>query len=448
MKFDLTKEAVLDNKDRKTYRLLQAMVYFVAVLGALYFSYLILFPSRTFEFDFNNPNSSANSIINPRNEIGSVINDGKISKNKDMYFDATLPGNFSKATISVALNGKSNNIESGVAEIRRTYQAFSYPESGPVGFKNGTLIKSRGSYYLISGGELKKFESMAVINSFGLSPSAFIEVSADELDHNTPGPQITVLGGYPDDTLFKISGNYYIMENNKIKKFVSEKAFLTQYASDQAIEKGEDFLAKYELSENLAGYADGSLISYGDGVYVVSAGFVSPIDNPVTFESLGYNWNSVMPIDADEFSLYQKGKLLNIKAAHPDGTIFSISEDGRYYIIQNKLKHFLPSAKIAHSWMKADPILISAKALEISSSCSAEKNFFGAKTYSCKLSIENLANLPGKDYEIKQSFNQDVEIDSLGVTFKKTISVANLKATLRDMLNRIIIRYAPQDSIQ
>jgi len=334
MGFDLTKEAVLDAKSRRTYRFLQAAIYPAAILGAVYFSYLILFPSRTFEFDFTSPNSSANSIISPRNELGIPITNGKIEKNKNMFFDAALVGNFSKAIVNFTLSNKSDLPESGSVEIRRSYQAFFYPEGEPIEFKD-------------------------------------------------------------------------------------------------------------KLSESPDTFNDGTLISYNNGIYVVSGGFVFPIDNPVTFESMGYNWNNVIPASADEFSMYQKGKLFNIKAVHPDGTIFSVAEDGQYYIIKGGLKHPLLSANTALAWMKNDPIMVSKKGLEISSRCEIKKNIFSARQYSCELPIENLASLTGKDYEFRQNFSQNVAIDSLSVTFKKVVSVANFKTTLREMLIRIILRYAP-----
>ncbi len=448
MKFDFTHEAILDKKDRKTYHLLQTIVYFGAFLGTLYFSYLILFPSRTFEFDFTNPNSSANSIISPRNELGIPLSNGKIAENKNLYFDTALVGNFSQAVISFTLSRNSAAAESGAAEVRRSYQAFFYPEGEPVGFKDGTLIKNNGNYYLISVGQLRKFENINAVSAFGFPPGAFVAADTEEMSYNPPGREIKSTENYPDGLLFKINDDYHILADQKLKKFISAAVFLTQYSSGQTINKSADFLAKYELAGDPVGFSDGSLISYGDGVYIISGKNFFPIDNPVTFEALGYDWNSVIPASADELSLYQRGKLTNIKGVHPDGTIFSVAEDNRYYIIQDGLKHLLPSSNIAVSWGKNNPIIVSKKELEISSRCAIRKKILAAQTYVCELPIENLANFFGKDYEFKQNFSQAGEIDSLEVTFKNTVSVANLKATLRDMINRIIIRYVPQASIQ
>jgi hypothetical protein len=448
MKFDLTKEVALDEKNQKTYRIYQCAIYLISVLAGIYFSYLVLFPSRTFEFDFTSPNSSANSIINPRNEIGSPISSGKIAKYKDVYFDAALVGSFSTVGVNLTLNSKSANMESGTIEARRSYQAFLYPEGKPMGFKDGTLVKNNENYYLVSTGELRKFENLSAVNVFGFPKNAFVEASADELDYNALGQDIKTASGYPDSSLFKVNEDYYILAAQKLKKFAGAETFLNQYFPNQAISKNADFLAKYELAEDKIGFSDGTLISYGDGVYIVSGSNVFPIDNPVTFEALGYNWSSVIPASADEFSLYQKGKLVNIKASHPNGTIFSDAEKDKYYIIEDNFKHLLPSGNIANSWMKSDPIIASQKDLDILSQCEIKKRFLSARTLHCELPIESLANLRGKDYEFKQNVEQDVELDLLAVTFKKTASIPNLKSTLRDMLNRIIIRYVPQAAIQ
>ena len=338
MKFDLTKEAALDEKNQKTYLIYQCAIYLISVLGGIYFSYLVLFPSRTFEFDFTSPNSSANSIINPRNEIGSTISSGKIARDKDVYFDAALVGSFSTVGINLTLNSKSANMGSGTIEARRSYQAFLYPESGPIGFKDGTLVKNNENYYLVSNAELRKFENLSAVNMLGFPQSAFVEARADELDYNAPGQNIKNTSTYPDSSLFKVNEDYYILTAQKLKKFAGAEAFLAQYSPNQAISKNADFLTKYELAEDKIGFSDGTLISYGDGVYIVSSSNVFPIDNPVTFEALGYNWESVIPASADEFSLYQKGKLVNIKAAHPNGTVFSDPENGEYYIIERQSK--------------------------------------------------------------------------------------------------------------
>lgn len=448
MKFDLTKEISLDENNLKLYQGLRAALYFIALIAATYLAFIVLFPSRFFEFSFNNPDAKSNTISNPRDELRASLDHGTMLADKNSYFDTALSGIFSKAVVSFSLDKKSGPLDSGSITVKKSYEAFLYPEGKTIGFHDGALLKHRGSYYMVSSGELRKFATPVIIPSLGFPLDAFTEVAAEELKYNLIGQPITNNNDYPDFSLFKIDDDYYVLQNRKLKKFISPAAYLSQYEPVQAIGKNENFLTAYENSEEPAGFADGSFISYGDSIYIVSGGNILPIDSPITFLSKGYNWNDVIPASADEISMYEKAKLFTIASQHPDRTIFKTSEDGKYYMIRDKEKHLLPSEKIAKSWLNNFPVSASENSLDITNDCKFKKGFWTRRSYLCEIQIDNMQQLIGSDYEFVVEPSADMKIDMINIEFKKDISWKNFRFTFSEMLNRIKNNYVQPDANQ
>ena len=76
--FDFTKEIEMDKKSYNLYKKLQLILYLGAFFLALYLSFLIIFPKLPFTFSFLNPNSSKNTIFNPRLSDNTFPEKGKI----------------------------------------------------------------------------------------------------------------------------------------------------------------------------------------------------------------------------------------------------------------------------------------------------------------------------------------------------------------------------------
>ncbi len=441
MWFDLTKEAALDAKNYKIYKALQIALYASAFLLAVYFAFKVIFPSAYFSYTYG-AMGSANSINVPRDAAQAPLLDGRMAAGQNSYFDATANGNFSKIAINLSLNAKSTMPAAAEIQVRKSYQAFLYPEGDPIGFKNGTLLKNKTNYYLVSEGALRKFASPNIIPSLGYSQDAFMEVSQNDLKYNPAGNPITDNNNYPDDSLFKVGDDYYILQAGILKKFVSTAAFLDQYKSVQAIAKNENFLTRYPISEDMAGFNEDSLVSYANSIYIINQGEILPIDSPTTFVSKGFDWNNVEKASADEIALYKKGKLFNIASPHPDGTIFK-TDTGKYYMIMGQKKHLLPSDNIANSWMNHSIVPVSAKSLDITDSCAIKKDLLSLRTYSCEISISDLQSLDGSDYEFAVSPKNDIRLNSLNVTFSTAVNMTNLKSSIKSILSGVKNNYVP-----
>jgi hypothetical protein len=445
MMFDLTKEVVLGKKEAKTYRALRFAFYLLSLSVFFYVAFLVLFPTQSLTFSFLNSDASSNMITRPRNGVGTPIKNGKINASDNFSFDASLIGNYSKAKLTFKLSKKSEEPEFGSLQAVKSYQAFLYPEGSPLGFKDGTLMKNGQNYYIVSGGEFHKFQNLPLVNSLGFSEKAFIEASEADLMFNKSGFPVIDGKNFPESSMFKIRDDFYLLKNNELQKFISPEAFLSQYKPEQAMEKNESFLGRYKLSENFVGFSDGSLISYGDAVYLISEGKVFPVDSAITFEANGYDWQDVILVSADEISFYKKAKLFTLRDPHPTGTVFSTIEDGEFYIIKNGEKNILPTANIAYSWLRKNPILVSQNGSNISISCTGfKKDLFSFRSYSCEMETSALRNLIGKDYEFKSSFKNNIEFDIIGIEFKRTVTLENLSQTLGEILNRIKNNYVRQ----
>ncbi|MFA7319786.1 MAG: hypothetical protein WC022_04295 [Parcubacteria group bacterium] len=441
--FDLTEEIQLEPEDRRLYRKLQVSLYLFAFILALYLSYLIIFPHKYFSFSFLNPASSQNNISITHFTDEAAPQNGKITGGNELYFDTDISGDFSKALITLNLNGASEKPSAASIAVRRSYQAFMYNLGDPIGWRNGSLLKYNGTYYIISDSDLRKFSTANIPVTLGYSEKSFREVSAEELTYNPLGADIAAADSYPNGALFRIADNYYIMNGQRLEKFVSDQAYLSKYDPSAALMKDTSFLNDHPISDDLVGFSDGTLIANGGSVFIVSNGKLLPVDNVQTFAGKGYNWNDVLNVGEDEIAIYQKDKLFNIKSPHPNGTIFKTSEDSKYYIVENGKKHLLPSEGIAASWLKKEPIMVSEKALEIYARCTFKKNLWNTSNYSCEIPLDKFSDLIGFNYEFSLASDTDIRMDSLSVDYKKNVNKKNFKSFAIGLYNSILGTYAP-----
>ncbi|MDQ1284470.1 MAG: hypothetical protein QG620_818 [Patescibacteria group bacterium] len=449
--FDLTKNIKLNQENTVSYRRTQAGLYALAFSAALVLLFLILFPSKSFIFSFLTPDSNKNDIIDPRDENNISLNNGEMKASQSLIFDTVATGRYSSAEIRLTLAKDSPEPGNISAKIRKSYQAFLYPEGDSVGFKDGTLLESNDDYFIVSNGKIRKFSNENTVLNLGFSKGAFLKASQDELKYNLAGETVTqskidssepIAPDYPDYSIFKIEGIYYILKNGELVPFISEKAYLTQYNANQAVAKDQAFLKNYPVTDEPLGFGDGTIISYGESAFVVSEDFILPIDNPETFMEKGYLWEEIIPVSGDEFSLYPKGKLQMLRSSHPDGTIYLTDEDSKWYMVKEGKKYFLPSESIARSWTKKAPIPVSEKSLELKDACSLEKDTLSFRTYSCRFPVESLEAFRGRDYEFNLLEEKNARLETLGVTFKKEVSRENLKVALIDLYNKLKLNYA------
>jgi hypothetical protein len=445
MRFDLTPQIILDEKQRKIYFWLRILLYLLALGIVFWLAFKFAFPTRTFSFSFPNPNSSKNTITDLHDFRGDFINLGNFKAGEDNYFYVSYVAPFTRAATEFSLNKRLDLTNLGAVEIRKGYKAFFYPEGEKLGFKEGSLLQNNNRYFIVSVNKLREFENLNLIEALGYDLQNFWEVSPADLSANPPGAKISAPEGYPDGTLFKIADNFYLKKDSELQKFTSQAAFLSHYPLSWTITKDEDFLKSFALGEKTLGFTDGSLIAYGDAVSVVSGQNIFPIDNFTTFEALGYFWDDLLSAGGDEVSLYKKQKLLNLTSPHPAGTIFYATDADKYYLIQDGQKKLLPSKVIADSWLKKSPILITEQNLQTKGQCALSQKNWLFKTYFCEADISALRDLPGKDYEFKFTSQSNFRTNDLAVRLRKDYSLDNLNKNLREIFASIKKNYVPQE---
>lgn len=445
--FDLTQEIKLEPKWRKRYRILQFLLYLIFILLCLFLYYLVLFPSHSFVFSFSNFNSLKNTLRDPRISEDQLLQNGNLKSGEKLIFDSVLTpaeGKFSEIEVNFDLPNGSPSLSGESILVRKSYRAFFYAEGDPVGFHDSSLIQNRGNYYIVSQKKLRKISSLNTLKLFGYDPKSFETVSDEELKYNDPSEDITSAENYPDDALIKIGSDYYKFKGQQLFRFVSSNAYLSQYSPEQALEKNADFLQKFKVSNELLGFASGTLFSYGQSVFITSNDEILPIDSPVTFEAMGYNWSDVVPATSEEIGIYKKGKLFTIYRPHPDGTIFARKESGTYYLVENMKKREIGGEHIIKSYLKKNPVLVDDKGLEIENKCVLEKKFsFFKNSYGCKINIESLGPIIGDDYQFETTPGADASLETANVSFKKLFSRDNFKLSNLGIINKIRMNYGP-----
>lgn len=308
---------------QKRYKITKFFVYLVFVLCVFCAAYLILFPSANFVFSFKNPDSSKNTVVEPRNEQGELIRNGK-TEGRKLIFDTNPLGDFSEVEIDFTLD-KSSDIKNGEVSVRRSYRSFFYPEGEKI-----------------------------------------------DVPENTDLPKL--------------------------------------------------------LSDN-------------NSVFIASQGKIWPIADAITFSSMGWDWNDVITSNSEEIGKDEKQKLFTIKNPHPDGTIFSDKDSGKYYIIENREKREIENIQNFLPYSKTNPIIAENKGLDIKSSCKLQSTISFSKKYKCIIPIQEMRNHIGNDFQFEANFENNAKIIQISATFKKSFNLENLKSSISILKSRILLNY-------
>ncbi len=436
----------LNQSWQKKFWLWRALIWILSFLIAWIILHRILFPLAGFTFSFGSPNSNKNSVTNVRLDDQQEINQPNLTlKNGNLFFDTALTGNYSEIKIDFNLNSKTANKPSGEIKIRKSFQAFFYPLGESLDFKDGSLLKNESDYYLVSAGALRKFSSPETAIQMGFFPEAFQMIDPASLGLNPLGKEITLDSPYPQSSIFKIDDEFYqLTKPETLQKFVSEQAYLTQYSSNQAIEKNSDFLKNYSISQDYLGFADGTLLAAGISVYIVSDNKVLPVNNPVTFESMGYQWDEILQASSEEIGIYEKASLFKIDSPHPDGTIFYAQDSQKYYYIKNKERHEIPNKTILDSYLRIAPVTVQQESLEKSIECEIHSHIRELGFFHCQASINPIENFTGNDYQFSFPIENSIQLDQLDIEFTQIANKENLLKSLAALKNRVFNNYSLQ----
>lgn len=101
-----------------------------------------------------------------------------------------------------------------------------YPAGDPIGSPNdahpsGSLVSSKGTIYWVMNGQLLPFSSQAVFKSYGFAKTRVVKANASDLA--LPKGDLVK---FRDGTLVKYQGNYYLISNGQKLPFSSKSALI------------------------------------------------------------------------------------------------------------------------------------------------------------------------------------------------------------------------------
>lgn len=205
---------------------------------------------------------------------------------------------------------------------------------GAGGHKNGTLVSSNGTFYLIKDGQRQGFRTWGEFLSWGYEPAMVVPANVEDMRLPEGSPLRARAGTLAIDasdgrTMYFIFGDtaqpvtspLYLM-------FLNFEGRAYYYMDLSSYEKGSarGFDLVY-LQRPV-----GALVSDGSTVFLVTAEGLSPFPSYPVFRSHGYDFKMLFQINSEDRKLptvaamrYRDGALVN-----DGGTIFLMSEGKKF----------------------------------------------------------------------------------------------------------------------
>ncbi len=361
-------------------RVTLGVILSVIALGIIY---SFLFPTIQTRFDFRNPKSSRNQIFDPRSENGTARTNGKLEAGGTLIANTSPLGDFARLSVDIALEKRSLSPNQIEVSLRKNYRAFLYPIGEPI-------------------------------------------------------------WNAPTADLYRIGTTVYELRDGSLHRFVSEAAFRSRYPSNAAREVPSEFLTRYPVAPDFLGFRLGSLISFADGVYVVTSDTeIRPIGSVEIFLALGYSFEDVVPVSEEDLGIYQRGRIMLMGAVHPDGTVFEEPSSRQLYLINSGTRHVVASPEY-QTFLRSQvhPITAIEATDHVATRCDAYSGFIPG-TLSCQIDLSAATDVPpGPDYEITFSgSNTDIDISSIALTFETRLDMNNALTLGAKVKQRLLTRF-------
>ena len=364
------------------YRKLRATLWILLAIAGLATAYRFLFPTIETGFDFRNPKSSRNQIFEPRSETGVARTNGKLETGGTLIVNTSPLGDFSHLSVGIDLEKRSESPSRITATIRKNYRAFLYPIGDPV-------------------------------------------------------------TDFPAAELYRFDDTVYLLRDGSLHRFVSEAAFLSRYPAEMARDVTADAIARYPIAPDFVGFRVGSLISFADGVYIVTSETeMRPVGSAEIFLALGYNFEDVIPVSEEDLGIYKRGRIFLMGAPHPDGTVFEERESGQLYLIESGLRRPIAEGRY-RDFLRGNihPIVALEGSDKRIARCDTAIGLL-PRAFDCDVDLGALTGSLGPDYEVRLADN-DVAIDitTLSLAFSTRLDIANAKTLGAKVKERILTRF-------
>lgn len=372
-------------KERRFYLVSRVILYILCLAIALFFALRIIFPTLPFAFNFRTPQSTKNTFLDPRqlSDQTPLLN-GKIAADQTLIGNFDSPGTFSRIRISFDLSQKSGEASRLKASIARSYRSFFLPiDDTPVASFEHPLL-------------------------------------------------------YRDQ-----EGIYYAQDGGSLKRFVSTRAYLSRYPEAFAVPLTASLAETLPLSDEWIGFRVGSLISFADGVFLVTSEHeIRPFGDPEIFLSMGYRFEDVIPAHEEEVGIYERGRILLYGAAQSDGTLFRDTDSGVYLLVHGQRLRPITSPEYRDFLItQTHPIEASFDARAINLSCIPVAVWWRTDRYTCDIPESTLSSDSGSAFQLALRSEAPIDIDLLTVSLITDRTPENFRLFGSQIKTRLLSRF-------
>ncbi len=364
------------------YRIAQVILYTVTFFLLFFLILRSLFPTTIDTFDFENPTSSKHTLLPPQNEKREVAYNGQLAENASLIFNVGASAEDASVSLKTLVEKKSPLSNNLSFTLRHGYRASWLPTGEAV-------------------------------------------------------------SDFPAVDLYVSDGIYYMLRDGKLIRFVSRDAYLSRYPEEFAKVLTSEEQKSFSEGEGVIGFRPGLLAAYGDGVFIImNETDMRPVGSARIFQEIGYRFEDVQNLNAEELGIYKRGKIFLSGDRHPDGTVFQDTVTSRYFIVGDGQFHeLLPGRYLDFLLNKARPVLFSSETRDRTVSCNATPNLLTHGLH-CTLPLASISGTIGSDYEIRLT-NKGASMDlrSFEAHFKTARNKANLVFIISQIKDLFLSRF-------
>ena len=378
----------ISKTERGAYLIGRVFLYAICILFTFFFTIRVVFPTTPFSFSFHTPQSTKNTLSDPRNSADqSSLENGNITGNQTLIGNFESPGTFSRIRVSFTLTKKSPEITHFKASISRSYRSFFFP--------------------------------------------------IDE----------TPLASFEHPPLYRdITGIYYAEIDGFLKRFVSTEAYLSRYPESFALPLETNTDKSPPISNEWMGFRPGSLLAFADGVFLVTSEHeIRPFGSPEIFLSMGYHFENVIQAHEEEIGIYERGRVLSYGASQSDGTLFQDKDSGAYLLVQNQKLQPITSPEYRKFILeKTTPIIASLTSRNTTLSCFPVSSWYREKTFTCDISKIMLPLDFGNAFQFSLKNvtpDIDADLDTITVSLVTDRTRDNFSLFINQIFSRLLNRF-------
>ena len=208
------------------------------------------------------------------------------------------------------------------AILTTTTDLDAYPTGEEIRFPKWAILQEpRGEIYLFTGEEKRHIADMETFRKLGFNPDEIVPIASNDLDQIPFGVEITSASEFPQGVLMQVANTdsiFYVEDG--VRHSIVDPLFIKLYFRGRQIQKVPvEEVQKYTFGKPYTLHT-GELVRSQDtpAVYVLENDTLRPILSAEVFESVGWDWKSVVFLPDSLISMYPIGRLFD-----PDNTQFT-----------------------------------------------------------------------------------------------------------------------------